>query len=151
MHACNYMVGEFRVDKNGVYPHLIVDSTGNAPFHVDSNNHAVPAGVHVRPFAAPNAAALNEWYFEHVDHVLRLVVSVEALEGLAGPRGSFWSLGDKADGVAFDAGAHLCRSDHRLRAGRALAGFGGIMAGDAGPAEAVAFEATERAMASTGK
>ena len=49
--------------------------TGNAPFHLDSNNHAILAGVHVRPFPAPNAKGLNQWYFEHVDHVLRLVVS----------------------------------------------------------------------------
>jgi hypothetical protein len=73
-HAITWL-GNFGVDQNGLYPHLIVDSTGNAPVHADSNNHVVPAGVHVRPFGAPNAAGLNDWYFEHVDLVLRLIVS----------------------------------------------------------------------------
>jgi cell wall-associated NlpC family hydrolase len=73
-HAITWL-GNFGVDKNGMYQHLIVDSTGNAPVHVDSNNHVIPAGVHVRPFEAPNAVDLNDWYFEHVDHVLRLVLS----------------------------------------------------------------------------
>jgi hypothetical protein len=73
-HAITWL-GHFGVDANGMYPNLIVDSTGNQPAHVDSNNHEIPGGVHVRPFAAPNAEGLNMWYFEHVDHVLRLVVS----------------------------------------------------------------------------
>ena len=73
-HAITWL-GHFGVDANGMYPNLIVDSTGNQPAHVDSSNHEIPGGVHVRPFAAPNAQGLNMWYFEHVDHVLRLVVS----------------------------------------------------------------------------
>ena len=73
-HAVTWL-GIFGVDQKGTYTNLVVDSTGNSPFHVDSNNHVIPAGVHVRPFAAPNAAGLNDWYFAHVDHVLRLIVS----------------------------------------------------------------------------
>jgi hypothetical protein len=72
-HAITWL-GSYGTDQNGVYQHLIVDTTGNAPPHVDSNNHLIAAGVHVRPFAAPNAANVNDWYYLHVDHVLRLIV-----------------------------------------------------------------------------
>jgi hypothetical protein len=72
-HAITWL-GSYGVDQNGVDPNLIVDSTGDQPLHVDSNDHAIPGGVHVRPFAAPNAEDLNQWYYLHVDHVLRLIV-----------------------------------------------------------------------------
>ncbi len=72
-HAITWL-GKYGVDQNHTYPNLVVDSTGDAPVHVDSNNHVIPSGVHVRPFAAPNSADLNDWYYLHVDHVLRLIV-----------------------------------------------------------------------------
>jgi hypothetical protein len=50
---------------------LIIDSTGNQPTHVNANNQGVPDGVEIRPFGS--SGPLNGWYFEHVDHVLRIL------------------------------------------------------------------------------
>ncbi len=64
-------LGNYATDANGVDQHLIIDSTGITPNHIDSNNHVVKEGVEIRPFGAPSSA--NNWYFLHVDHVLRLI------------------------------------------------------------------------------
>jgi hypothetical protein len=71
-HAITWL-GNYGVDSNGLYTHLIVDSTGNQPGHVDSNGNAIQGGVQVRPFGPPNPQNLNDWYFESVDHVLRII------------------------------------------------------------------------------
>ncbi len=73
-HAITWL-GQYGVDKAATgadSPNLIVDSTGNAPVHYDSENHVIPPGVEVRPFAPPTSA-INSWYFNHVDHALRII------------------------------------------------------------------------------
>ena len=69
-HAITWL-GDYGVDSNGKHQHLIIDSTGTEPDHVDSGGHVVAEGVHIRPFGEPGS--LNEWYFKHVDHVLRFI------------------------------------------------------------------------------
>ena len=74
-HAITWL-GPFGKDANNQYTgHLVVDSTGITPQHVDSNNQIIPEGVHIRPFvyANGNAAAPNGWYFNDIDHVLRII------------------------------------------------------------------------------
>ena len=61
-HAITWL-GQFGVDSNGEYQHLIIDSTGITPQHVDSNNQIIPEGVRVRPFADGTGKAPNTWYF----------------------------------------------------------------------------------------
>src|SRR5262249_53370719 len=69
-HAITWL-GSFGPDAHhsGVPP--VIDSTGNAPDHYDSSNRVIPPGVHVRPFGAPGTA--NDWYFLHVEHLLRII------------------------------------------------------------------------------
>ncbi len=71
-HAITWL-GQFGVDSRGMYPHLIIDSTGITPQHVDSNGRIIPEGVQIRPFADGNGKAPNTWYYADVDHVLRIV------------------------------------------------------------------------------
>ena len=73
-HAITWL-GQFGVDSKGVYQHLIIDSTGITPQHVDSNNRIVPEGVQIRPFADGNGKTPNTWYFADVDHVMRIIGS----------------------------------------------------------------------------
>ena len=61
-HAITWL-GQFGVDSKGEYPHLIIDSTGITPQHVDSNNRIIPEGVQIRPFADGNGKTPNTWYF----------------------------------------------------------------------------------------
>ncbi|MDG3007630.1 FG-GAP-like repeat-containing protein [Paludisphaera mucosa] len=69
-HAITWL-GDYGKDANGLDRHLIIDSTGITPDHIDSNGRVVPEGVQIRPFGAPGTP--NEWYFNHVGHVLRLI------------------------------------------------------------------------------
>ncbi|WP_165226236.1 protease pro-enzyme activation domain-containing protein [Aquisphaera insulae] len=69
-HAITWL-GAYGKDTNGVDQNLIIDSTGITPSHVDSNGHVVPEGVQIRPFGAPGS--LNDWYYTHLGHVLRLI------------------------------------------------------------------------------
>jgi len=69
-HAITWL-GDYAVDANGADRNLIIDSTGITPQHVDSNGRVVPEGVQIRPFGAPGSA--NDWYYNHVGHVLRLI------------------------------------------------------------------------------
>lgn len=69
-HAITWL-GDYGVDENGRHAHLIIDSTGPTPQHVDSRNHIVEQGVHVRPFG--DADSENPWYFTHLHHVLRII------------------------------------------------------------------------------
>jgi len=71
-HAITWL-GQFGVDSNGEYQHLIIDSTGITPQHVDSNNRIIPEGVQIRPFADGNAKTPNTWYFADIDHVMRII------------------------------------------------------------------------------
>jgi cell wall-associated NlpC family hydrolase len=71
-HAITWL-GQFGVDSNGKYQHLIIDSTGITPQHVDSNNRIIPEGVHIRPFADGDGKTPNTWYFADVDHVMRII------------------------------------------------------------------------------
>jgi cell wall-associated NlpC family hydrolase len=71
-HAITWL-GQFGVDSKGVYQHLIIDSTGITPQHVDSNNRIVPEGVQIRPFADGNGKTPNSWYYADVDHVMRIL------------------------------------------------------------------------------
>ena len=71
-HAITWL-GQYGVDKNGRDKYLIIDSTGKQPAHIDSNNQVVTPGVEIRPFGAPGPE--NDWYFTHVDHVLRIIAS----------------------------------------------------------------------------
>ena len=71
-HAITWL-GDFGVDANGKYKHLIIDSTGITPQHVDSNNQIIPEGVRVRPFADGDGKAPNTWYYADVDHVMRII------------------------------------------------------------------------------
>lgn len=72
-HAITWL-GSFGVDANNAGVDLIVDSTVDNPPHIDSNNHAIVGGVQIRPFADPTAGVtLNTWYFNHIDHVLRII------------------------------------------------------------------------------
>ena len=71
-HAITWL-GHFGVDSKGKYQHLIIDSTGITPQHVDSNNQIIPEGVRVRPFADGNGKAPNTWYYADVDHVMRII------------------------------------------------------------------------------
>lgn len=71
-HAITWL-GEYGVDENGKDKYLIIDSTGKQPPHVDSNNHVVKPGVQIRPFGAEGTP--NDWYFLHVDHVLRIIAN----------------------------------------------------------------------------
>jgi kumamolisin len=64
-------LGSYGKDANGRDRNLIIDATGITPPHVDSSGRVVPEGVHVRPFGPPGS--LNDWYYTHVDHVLRLI------------------------------------------------------------------------------
>ena len=50
---------------------LVIDSTGITPPHVNLNNQVVPEGVEIRPFGPPGS--LNDWYYNNLDHVLRLI------------------------------------------------------------------------------
>jgi cell wall-associated NlpC family hydrolase len=75
-HAITWL-GQFGVDSKGQYQHLIIDSTGITPQHVDSNNQIIPEGVHIRPFADGNGAKPNTWYFADVDHVMRIIGSTQ--------------------------------------------------------------------------
>jgi cell wall-associated NlpC family hydrolase len=70
-HAITWL-GDFGVDTNNAGVPLVIDSTGDNPPHIDSNNHAIIGGVQIRPFAAPNAPD-NNWYASHSDHVLRII------------------------------------------------------------------------------
>lgn len=69
-HAITWL-GNYGKDSNNAGVPLIIDSTGNAPTHYDSNNRVIQPGVQIRPFGAPGGA--NQWYFLHVDHVLRII------------------------------------------------------------------------------
>jgi cell wall-associated NlpC family hydrolase len=71
-HAITWL-GQFGVDSKGEYQHLIIDSTGITPQHVDSNNRIIPEGVQIRPFADGNGKTPNTWYFADVDHVMRII------------------------------------------------------------------------------
>ena len=71
-HAITWL-GQFGVDSKGQYQHLIIDSTGITPQHVDSNNRIIPEGVQIRPFADGNGTTPNTWYFADVDHVMRIL------------------------------------------------------------------------------
>ncbi|MBX6311678.1 MAG: hypothetical protein IRY99_01950 [Isosphaeraceae bacterium] len=71
VHAITYL-GSYGSQDGSPNPNLIIDSTGNAPPHFDSNGKIIPGGVHIRPLGAPGT--VNDWYFTHVDHVLRLIV-----------------------------------------------------------------------------
>jgi hypothetical protein len=71
-HAITWL-GSYGVDSNGKDQYLIIDSTGKQPAHIDSNNQVVTPGVEIRPFGA--AGGENDWYFLHVDHVLRIVAN----------------------------------------------------------------------------
>jgi len=74
-HAITWL-GNFGVDANNAGVDLIIDSTVEAPPHIDSNNHGIPGGVQIRPFADPTTGAtLNIWYYNHIDHVLRIIAS----------------------------------------------------------------------------
>jgi hypothetical protein len=69
-HAITWL-GMYGVDKNGKGVPLIIDATGNAPEHVNSNNQVIREGVQIRPFGPPGST--NDWYYENLDHVLRLI------------------------------------------------------------------------------
>jgi cell wall-associated NlpC family hydrolase len=71
-HAITWL-GQYGVDSKGVYQHLIIDSTGITPQHVDSNNRIIPEGVQIRPFADGNGSTPNTWYFADVSHVMRIL------------------------------------------------------------------------------
>jgi hypothetical protein len=72
-HAITWL-GQYGVDAaTGKMVLLVIDSTGITPQHIDSNNHVVPDGVHIRPFG--DATSVNAWYFKHVDHVLRIIAN----------------------------------------------------------------------------
>ena len=71
-HAITWL-GQFGVDSKGEYQHLIIDSTGITPQHVDSNNRIIPEGVQIRPFADGNGKTPNTWYYADVDHVMRII------------------------------------------------------------------------------
>jgi len=71
-HAITWL-GQFGVDSTGKYQHLIIDSTGITPQHVDSNNRIIPEGVQIRPFADGDGQTPNTWYFADVDHVMRII------------------------------------------------------------------------------
>jgi hypothetical protein len=59
---------------DGTYTgHLVTDSTGITPQHVESNNRIIPEGMHIRPFVDGPVGAPNTWYDKEVDHVLRIV------------------------------------------------------------------------------
>ena len=73
-HAITWL-GQFGVDSNGEYQHLIIDSTGITPQHVDSNNRIIPEGVQIRPFADGNGKTPNTWYFADVNHVMRIIAN----------------------------------------------------------------------------
>ncbi|WP_165071307.1 protease pro-enzyme activation domain-containing protein [Paludisphaera rhizosphaerae] len=81
-HAITWL-GDYGKDSNGVDQHLIIDSTGITPNHIDSNNRVIPEGVQIRPFGAPGSA--NDWYYNHVGHVLRLInADSTAIQPIAG-------------------------------------------------------------------
>lgn len=73
-HAITWL-GSFATDTNGVDKNLIIDSTGNAPVHVDSNNHLIKPGAEIRPFSYGTEDSKNAWYFNHIDHILRIIVT----------------------------------------------------------------------------
>jgi cell wall-associated NlpC family hydrolase len=69
-HAITWL-GQYGVGSNGVP--LIIDSTGITPQHVDSNNHIIPEGVHIRPFADGDGSTPNTWYYWDISHVMRIL------------------------------------------------------------------------------
>ncbi len=69
-HAITWL-GIYGVDHNGQRVPLIIDSTGVFPPHVNSNNQVIPEGVEIRPFGPPGS--INDWYYDNLDHVLRLI------------------------------------------------------------------------------
>ena len=69
-HAITWL-GIYGVDKNHQGVPLVIDSTGITPAHVNSNNQVIPEGVEIRPFGPPGS--VNGWYYENLDHVLRLI------------------------------------------------------------------------------
>ncbi|MDR3633248.1 MAG: FG-GAP repeat protein [Isosphaeraceae bacterium] len=71
-HAIIWL-GQYGKDKNNVDNNLVIDSTGTNPWHINSNDQVVPEGVQIRPFGAPNSS--NAWYFNHVDHILRIIAN----------------------------------------------------------------------------
>ena len=73
-HAITWL-GSFGTDTNSIDKHLIVDSTGNAPLHVDSSNHVIAPGVEIRPFEYGPLGSAQGWYFNHIDHILRIIIT----------------------------------------------------------------------------
>jgi hypothetical protein len=73
-HAITWL-GPYATDANGVDHNLIVDSTGNAPLHVDSSNHVIKPGAEIRPFRYAAVGASEGWYVNHIDHILRIIVT----------------------------------------------------------------------------
>jgi len=71
-------LGQYGVDaETGLTVPLVIDATGINPQHTDQNHMVVPQGVHIRPFGAPVSENSweypNYWYFQNVDHALRII------------------------------------------------------------------------------